>query len=527
MRKFLKNKILEILLTIYEAHKDIGKLIDNEDFSSVNIMLEDCQNAAINIGTYIESAEGEGSITVKFLEEYCETVYQVSQSMLEKYKGKNAQKLLDKKLIRVENSVNHDIKVNLEIVFMPYKSSMWDSLESIWKAAEEDPNCKAYVVPIPYYERTASLSSKYHYEGGDFPEYVPVIDYEAYSLEKRRPDIIYIHNPYDGDNCITSVDPRFYSAELKKYTDMLVYIPYFIANHKYTYEHIERSAYFNIDAIIVQNELCRQQYKDTLFYEKVHALGSAKFDCIQNYYNDKRYPAQLSGLPEKVKKIFFNTSISYLLKDTDLALDKIEYIIRTFIELDDVFVVWRPHPLLEITLKSMRPESYQKFVELKKMFLEQCNGMYDTEMNIDELVAASDAYIGEVSSSIVMYFASLGKPVFIIDDEIIEKEQCPITFFDFYIKDKNIYFADGEYKAICKANLTTGKIEKMMPVTYKNYSQNRAYTMVKCIADKLWFAPMNGEEIVIYDINDSSIKQIDICGATEKGMPNYNKIIQF
>ena len=29
---------------------------------------------------------------------------------------------------------------------------MWDSLESVWQAADADPDCDAYVVPIPYYD---------------------------------------------------------------------------------------------------------------------------------------------------------------------------------------------------------------------------------------------------------------------------------------------------------------------------------------------------------------------------------------
>ncbi len=51
---------------------------------------------------------------------------------------------------------------------------------------------------------------------------------EAYRFEERRPDEIYIHNGYDNWNLVTSVHPRFYSENLKQYTDKLVYIPYFI-----------------------------------------------------------------------------------------------------------------------------------------------------------------------------------------------------------------------------------------------------------------------------------------------------------
>ena len=40
---------------------------------------------------------------------------------------------------------------------------------------------------------------------------------KEYDIEKRRPDVIYIHNPYDKGNFVTSVHPAFYSDELKKY----------------------------------------------------------------------------------------------------------------------------------------------------------------------------------------------------------------------------------------------------------------------------------------------------------------------
>ena len=43
-----------------------------------------------------------------------------------------------------------------EMVFLPYKASMWDSLESVWKAADEDKeHCIAYVMPIPYADLTS------------------------------------------------------------------------------------------------------------------------------------------------------------------------------------------------------------------------------------------------------------------------------------------------------------------------------------------------------------------------------------
>ena len=87
--------------------------------------------------------------------------------------------------------------VKKEIVFLPYKASMWDSLESIWQAAAADKeHCNAYVVAIPYADLTPEHTAKeWHCEKGLFPEYVPVLDFRAVDLEKMHPDVIFIHNP--------------------------------------------------------------------------------------------------------------------------------------------------------------------------------------------------------------------------------------------------------------------------------------------------------------------------------------------
>lgn len=67
-----------------------------------------------------------------------------------------------------------------------------------------------------FFERNSDFSfGKMHYEGYDLPSYVPITKWNEYSLQEHRPDIVFIHNPYDQCNTITSVMPQFYSSELK------------------------------------------------------------------------------------------------------------------------------------------------------------------------------------------------------------------------------------------------------------------------------------------------------------------------
>lgn len=115
-----------------------------------------------------------------------------------------------------------------EVVFLPYKASMWESMAGCWKEAAEDPDCDVFVIPIPYCDRNIDRSfHEIHYEGDLYPRDVQVMWYEDYDFEKRRPDVIYIQNPYDEYNQATSVLPFFYAKNLKQFTDCLVYVSSF------------------------------------------------------------------------------------------------------------------------------------------------------------------------------------------------------------------------------------------------------------------------------------------------------------
>ena len=200
MRAGQKKQAENFLKVMETAHGEIRKAIEYKDITTAQTLLGDCQNGAVALGNMIEEVEGEGFVTVSILEEYCDLVYQIYEQLSDRGTAdlNKMYKALRKIFNRIINSVKNDIKVVLEIVFLPYKASMWDSLESIWQAADADPNCNAYVIPIPYYDRNPDGSfGTLNYEWDQYPEYVPVVKYDEYDFEKRRPDMIFIHNPYD------------------------------------------------------------------------------------------------------------------------------------------------------------------------------------------------------------------------------------------------------------------------------------------------------------------------------------------
>lgn len=434
MRKSVKTSILEIIGTLYDAHDSVRSLIERNKYDLALSLLGDCQNTAVKIGGAIENSEGEGFCTVHLLEEYCEVLYQVSTGFNGDLTGVKAKKMLDKSLLKAEKSVKNDIKIRREIVFMPYKASMWDSLEGAWKEESENSECDVYVVPMPYYDRNPDHSfGKYHYEGREFPKDVPVVYYEEYNLEARNPDKIYIHNPYDATNHATSVDPRFYSNELKKHTDCLIYIPYFVLNDAASTEGFSTApACIYADKIIVQSEKIRQDY----IKRYSEAYGSKYGDPEKKFVVGKSFKIEKArtdskdqyDLPEKWKAligdrkvILYNTSLSTMLQDSEQYLKKLRWVLDYFKKHTDVALWWRPHPLMRATINSMRQWLLVEYDKIVLEYISADYGIFDDTADLHRAIAYSDAYYGDWSSVVEMYKAT-GRPImiqsiFVLDDD--------------------------------------------------------------------------------------------------------------
>lgn len=444
MRKVQKKLAENYVSLLSQAHDGIKKAMELKKDDIVKELLKQCQEIAIKLGDLIEEAEGEGFPTISILEEYCELIYQmyVQNEYGETVNANKRYKSLRKFLVQIENSVKNDIKIRIEAVFLPYKASMWDSLESIWKAADEDPDCDAYVIPIPYYDKNQDGSFREeHYEGKMYPDYVSVTRYDEFNFEEHHPDIIFIHNPYDECNYVTSVHPFFYSKNLKQFTELLVYMPYFILeeiapNDEAAIGKIEHfctvSGVIYADKVILQSEAMRQVYINVLvknagestkqYWEnKILGIGSPKIEKVLSVNKEsldipeewQRIIWKTDGSRKKV--IFYNTIVSTLLVFGEEYLNKIEETIRIFSKYKEQFILlWRPHPLIGATLSSMRPELEKRYWKIVDGFKKNDKGIYDDSSDLHRAISLSDAYYGDGGSVLSLYMET-GKPVLIHD----------------------------------------------------------------------------------------------------------------
>lgn len=449
MERCRKKDILSLIKTMMKANTFVVKALPAVPEELTDVFVQ-CQDAALQIGTQLERFGEKYQSIVTILEDYCEKVYQMSMVTLDKNASRKLSKKIRKQLTELQNQIQAELPEDRkEIVFLPYKASMWDSLESVWKAADKDEGTDTYVIPIPYFDKNPDGSFREeHYEGSLYPDYVPITQYNEYDFEDRRPDIIFIHNPYDDSNYVTSVHPFFYSGNLKKFTDKLIYIPYFVLGeiNPDDKESVERVKHFcitkgviNADKVIVESEDVKKIYVNVLtdfmeeqietntrkyWEEKILSLGSPKLDKVASTKKeDVSIPKEWLKIIEKPdgsckKVVFYNTSVQALLEHNEKMNEKIKDVLQVFKKnREGIALLWRPHPLIEATIKSVRPRLWEEYQEIVNLYREEGWGIYDDTADLDRAIALSDGYYGDWSS-VVQLCQKAGKPVMIQNVEI-------------------------------------------------------------------------------------------------------------
>ena len=422
---------------------------------------------------------------------------------------------------KLESVFNSEVKIKREVLFLPYKASMWDSLESIYLAVKDDPNWDAFVMPIPYYDKKDGRFTEMHWET-DYPKNIPLIDYRKYNMEERCPDIVFIHNPYDDYNIVTSVHPDFYSQRLRNLTDCLVYVPYFVGGGTDIQEHFctlpgcifahkvivqtdkEREIYVRVYKEFAKNSGVPERFDQ--IGDKFLALGSPKLDKAVNTKSEEcEIPEEWKELAGTKKVVFYNTSIGALLensvednKPSNKYLQKVRSVFEFFKKRDDAVLLWRPHPLLESTIDSMRPWLAEEYAEIVREFKAGGYGIYDDGSDLNRAVAFSDIYYGD-GSSVAKLFEVAGKPVCGQTMGVIPQS----TFIGIYDDGVFVWLVDA-YNMFYRHNKQSKETEYI-----GIFGQNWRNFRIAINNKKIYFAPLyKNDKISMFDIDKKHFEQI-------------------
>lgn len=504
MKRDSKRVVLHIIDEMLQIHHQmqVGMCLDSSIFVEL-------KQAANTIANYLQTFEADG-IIIDQLHEYCDYVTQFTDDAILKLNN-----IAIEMLKQIRDSIRGFFSnYKKKILFIPYKASMWDAFDTVYRYISENTGNDVRVMPIPYYnmELGKNIIAEF-YEGYDFPSYLNILDYKKYDFDKEEPDVIFIHNPYDQYNYVTRIDENFFSGKLARYTDHLVYIPYDVANDQtFDLNMTIMPGVVNSWRIYVQSDMIRQKYLKRNNANKIVALGTPKLDCVIN----QKYLSQYIGDDLKIriserKTFFLNTHLSSILVSESVFFENILYILQKFKENKDIFLIWRPHPLLRQTAESMNRKYVQLLEKVYEMASKMENCYLDLSPDMHEAIAVSDAYVGDRGSLMLLYGAT-GKPMYLVDNSLIQQGSDKlriVRFLDCYEEENYIWMFSVQYNAVFQYDKRTNNTKYVGNAKSEKRYSTLLYRECFKWKDKLVFVPLMANKLLIVQEQKDTTKLVE------------------
>ena len=299
--KSLREMVLDNADYLLSATKAIVQRFVDEEMDLCLLELSRIQEEAISFGDWIEQKKGEGTESVFLLTEYCEALYNSYQFIEEEKnlrgggikgeesEGAHLEEIVKRPVYLLEKLLPVLKKdFQRQVVFLPHSTKHFSSLSPLIDVLRKDGDIECKIIPIPYYDRLGDGSlSTMHYEGDTFPDEYEILDYHSYDFGGELPDAIVINSPYDECNQVWTVDPFFYSKEMKKYTKKLIYIPWFVT-----------------DEIDTKNKLDERAFDNMSYYVTVPGIFHSDLTIVQSEQMKKAYLEKIEGFTSRrIKKI--------------------------------------------------------------------------------------------------------------------------------------------------------------------------------------------------------------------------------
>lgn len=402
------KKIMEITASVKEALSYINA-------SGDLLLLNDCTYAISEISTCLNNNK-ESLKTEKILHDAEALLQQLEAAKT----GEFCYEELSAQLGAFSEQCKQNIKPKYKLLFVADIRGKWDSLASVYKAVKEREDCDVDVVIQPVFRvvqlpegktRQEVLYEDYLTERGIFHKM-----YKDYDMEKERPDITFISQPYES--CTI---PMFWPENIAKYSK-LVYCPYFAATTlgnglNALKMDVEKYAW----KIACQSEKMAHYYKSigSQRGRNVVVSGLPKWDeVVKPDEKLSQCPKEWKKKLEGKKVLLWNTH--YIVGESNSGiLEKGTMFLNMIKDMNGVALVWRPHPLTEMVIKAYVPERYNDYLELLKMVNDSDNLVLDTNSSYMPAFCASDALITDPSSMITQYLF-MDKPIFLLQRDNVE-----------------------------------------------------------------------------------------------------------
>ena len=438
MKEYLADSV-EIIHEIL-LNKDSGL-----SYEDIITYLSELQNNIVSFGTLTESIKGEDCNTVKLLEQYLEVIYKVAKYVQKFDESINYEESAENKyaecdeevkdtFVSISEAIDSEIVNRRSVLFLPVKAKHFSSMRMAYEMETATPDTDVYVMPLPYYykEYDGSFKDEMHIDTEEFIKAnIPVTDYSRFDLSLLCPEKIYINSAYDEYNMAVSVDTRFYARNVKKYTEKLIYIPYFKLME---FDRANYPCWYNMqyyctvpgvvmaDKVYVQSENTRKVYIDKLNEwvgdEKYTEIWEQKID-VYDESCEEHSEDELRDAGSK-KTIVWFVSAGSLAEFGDRYIEKAYRNLDVFaLSKDKLKVLLNSEPFLDEMIKNYSDELYKKWTGFIDEFNRSGIGEVVSqveEKSVDVLLKAT-AYYGD-PSYICKDFILMKKPVMLQNVEV-------------------------------------------------------------------------------------------------------------
>ena len=438
MKEYLADSV-EIIHEIL-LNKDSGL-----SYEDIITYLSELQNNIVSFGTLTESVKGDNCRTVKLLEQYLEVIYKVAKYVQKfdegisyeasaKSKYAECDEEVKDTFASISEAIDSEIVNRRSVLFLPVKAKHFGSMRMAYEMEAATPDTDVYVMPLPSYykEYDGSFKDGMNIDTEEFIKAnIPVTDYSRFDLSLLCPEKIYINSAYDEYNMAVSVDTRFYARIVKKYTEKLIYIPYFKLME---FDRANYPCWYNMqyyctvpgvvmaDKVYVQSENTRKAYIDKLNEwvgdEKYTDIWEQKID-VYNESCEEHSEDELRDEGSK-KTIVWFVSAGSLAEFGDKYIEKAYRNLDVFaLSKDKLKVLLNSEPFLDEMIKNYSDELYKKWTGFIDEFMRSGIGevVSQVEDQSVEALLKANAYYGD-PSYICKDFILMKKPVMLQNVEV-------------------------------------------------------------------------------------------------------------
>lgn len=312
---------------------------------------------------------------------------------------------------QILGTVNHKCRVT----FLLQDVFVWPSLQSVYEAMAVDSRFETRLVYVPFHhpnQKTADHNYAIYQDLG-----LPILRHDKYSLTADNPDVVFFAKPYD------LIPPQFFISEVEKIIDKTVYIPYGIESDYHLIRYgFQQYTHYRAWRHIVYGDFIKQAgakygYRNG---ENIAVWGHPKFDY---YLSGKK-----AEIPTQWRKKIRDRQVlcwcphHTIVPGPECVSTWLENYPTVFAQMEkhhDLFLLWRPHPLLFGAIVKngyMTQEQMDEFLTEK---ISSDNIILDQSPDYHAAFDVSDGMITDGTTFSVEYLCT-GKPLMLTTKDVTQ-----------------------------------------------------------------------------------------------------------